>query len=303
MSTQTYTLAIDLGGTNTKFALITKNHQVLKELTLATHSEAGPKAACQRWVNAISDWRNNYTIDLVGIGSPGPLDTVTGEILVTPNLKNWEHFSFTDFFKTQLGVPTFIENDGNCAALGEWSQDKSISDLVVLTLGTGIGCGVISGGKLVRGAFGWAVEAGHMTIDMKGPLCECGKRGCLEVFVGGAALVKRYNEKAPKKLETLTPQELFNRARLGEELALNLVHSWTEGLAIGIGNLLNLFNPTKVILTGGISPSFSFVEERFKKNLLTQAFVPSIKCTEIVVSKLQNKAGLLGAALWAQQNG
>ena len=297
-----YTLAIDLGGTNTKFALVNRELEICHERSYPTFAELGAEQACQRWLSQIKDWLVRHPIDLIGIGSPGPLDSDRGMILSTPNLKDWAHFSFTEFFEKALKVPTFIENDANCAALGEWSQEKHIDDHVVLTIGTGVGSGVISNGQLLRGANGWAVEAGHMTIDMRGPLCACGKRGCLEAIVGGHGLVARYLERATEKIRDLSPHEVFNRAKLGESLALTLAHEWAEGLAVGVGNLLNIFNPTRVTLTGGVSQNFTFVEERFRKKLLTEAFALNVKYCEIVVSKLQNKAGLLGAAIWAHQN-
>jgi glucokinase len=298
------TLAIDLGGTNTKLAVVSKDLKILDEMEMPTHGNLGVEAAMQRWLAAIEPWIKGQNIDLIGIGSPGPLDTEKGMILETPNLRGWARFSFSDFFKSKLGLPCFIENDANCSALGEWSQ-YSVDDLICITLGTGVGVGIIASGKLVRGTKGMASQGGHMTIDTNGPLCNCGKPGCWEAFAGADSLVRRYNERAQPKVEKLTAHEIFNRARIGEGLATELIHEWTRAMAVAVGNLVNIFNPKKIVLTGGVSRSFHHIEGEFRRILVTQAFEDSLKCAEIVVSQLQNKAGLLGAAYsaasWAQK--
>lgn len=294
------TLAIDLGGTNTKLALITKDLKITDEMEMPTHGNLGVDAAMQRWATAMEPWITANKIDLIGMGSPGPLDTEQGMILETPNLKNWAGFSFKDFFKNRFNLPCFIENDANCSVLGEWSQSK-VDDMIAVTLGTGVGVGIMASGRLVRGTKGMASQGGHMTIDRNGPLCNCGKRGCWEAYAGADSLVRLYNEKAQPKVEKLTAHEIFNRARIGESLALEMVSNWVQSMAIAVGNLINIFNPKKIVLTGGVSRSFHHHETEFKKILVTQAFEDSLNCAEVVVSQLQNKAGLLGAALRAQQ--
>jgi glucokinase len=228
------------------------------------------------------------------------LDCSTGVLLETPNIKGWEKFSITGFFSKELGAPCFLENDANCAALGEWSHSK-VPDLVMITLGTGVGTGVISSNQLVRGVKGLGVEAGHMTINFTGPLCGCGKRGCFEAYVGGKLLVEHYNQKSNKKIQDLHAQEVFTRAKNGDPVATLLIGDWIYALAVGIGNLINIFNPTIITLTGGMSRGFSDYQEKFQEILLSQAFETSLKCSKVVVSQLQEKAGLLGAALWARQ--
>jgi glucokinase len=298
-----HTLAIDLGGTNTKMAVVTRDMKILEEMIVPTNAAQGAAHATQTWLNAIQPWLTKYKIELVGIGSPGPLDCEKGIMLESPNLKGWTNYSFTEFFTKHLGVPSYIENDANCAGLGEWAFDKDkVGDLIMLTLGTGVGSGIVSGGKLIRGVKGLGTEAGHMTIDMNGPECGCGKHGCLESFVGARRFVERYNVSAVNKVEPLDAHEVFKRAKSGDRHAEQLVHEWTRALAVGVGNLVNIFNPSKVVLTGGVSRAFNYVEPEFKKILVTQAFEASLKWTEVVVSQLQEKAGLYGAALWAQQH-
>jgi glucokinase len=221
-------------------------------------------------------------------------------ILTTPNLVGWENFPITETLKKETGLPTYIENDANCAAVGEHGKNK-ISDFVLLTLGTGVGSGVVSGGHLVRGINGLGVEAGHMVIDRGGPICGCGRRGCLEAFVGGRLFVERYNEKSKDKIRDLDARSVFVRAKKNDQIAQELVEDWVEGLAVGIGNLINIFNPTQVILSGGLSAAYQEIKPVFLEILLREAFEPSLKYCEVVVSQLQERAALLGAALWARQ--
>lgn len=292
-------VAVDLGGTNTRVAIVSGSEIVCQEAILTDVSH-GPQRAAELWAETIKKWIPQYKPLAIGIGSPGPLDSSVGCILETPNLKSWAGFSFTQFLKDTLGLPCFLENDANCAALGEWSVNK-VPDQVVLTLGTGVGSGVICDGKLLRGFKGMAVEAGHMSIDRNGPKCACGKRGCLEAFVGGASLIQLYESLSPSK-EKVSPEEIFERAQKNEKLAKDLVHAWTQNLAIGIGNLVNIFNPHAVILTGGLSASFPKVEKDFNNFLITQAFHHVLQWNEVRVSQLQGKAGLIGAAVWAKNN-
>jgi glucokinase len=293
-------LAIDLGGTNAKLGVISEDYKILAEKMIPTDAKKGPEHSVKNWVAILKTWQRDYDINLVGIGSPGPLDSDTGVILNTPNLESWENFPLCALVTKETGLPCFIENDANCAALGEWIFNK-IPNFVMVTLGTGVGSGVIDAGNLVRGVKGLAVEAGHMVIDRQGPLCPCGRKGDLEAWVGGRSFVAQYNERSQNKIPELASKEVFERAKNKDTIAMELVESWILHLAIGIGNLVNLFNPTQIILTGGMSAAFPELEERFNKIFLHEAFKPSLNYCEIVVSQLQERAGIFGAALWARQ--
>jgi glucokinase len=294
------TVAIDLGGTNTKLGLLDQKLNLVATQTIPTEAKLGLEAAIQKWVKIIEEWKKKFELDVIGIGSPGPLDSETGFILKTPNLPQWESFSITETLKKKTGLPSYIENDANCSALGEcWANH--VSDLVLLTLGTGVGTGVVSGGQLIRGVRGLGVEGGHMVIDHQGPYCGCGRQGCLEAFVGGRLFVQRYNEKAAAKIPELEARKVFELAESGDDHAKKLVKIWIESLAIGIGNLVNIFNPSKVILSGGLSAVYQEIKPVFQEILLREAFAASLKCCEVVVSQLQERAGILGAGLWARQ--
>jgi glucokinase len=140
-----------------------------------------------------------------------------------------------------------------------------------------------------------------MVVDRTGPVCGCGRKGCLEAFLGGRLFVERYNAKSSQKIADLDAHQVFLRAQKNDELAKELVASWVEHLAIGVGNLINIFNPSRVTLSGGLSAAFPKIKKDFDEILLREAFKPSLKYCEVVVSKLQERAGFLGAALWARQ--
>jgi len=294
------TLAIDLGGTNTKMGLVDSDLNLIAEKSILTLGKLGPEQATAQWISTALEWKKNHSLDLIGIGSPGPLDSDKGIILTTPNLSSWANFPITKTLSDKLGVPCFIENDANCAVLGEFAQCK-IPDLVMITLGTGVGCGVISDGNLIRGVKGLGVEAGHTVIDPNGPLCGCGRHGCLEAFVGGRLFVAKYNEKSKDKIPELHAHLIFERAKKGDAIAQDLVYSWTKHLAIGVGNFINIFNPSRVTLTGGLSAAYHEIKTTFNEILLRESFEPSLKCCEVVVSQLQERAAILGAAIWARQ--
>jgi glucokinase len=166
-------LGIDLGGTNTKIGVGPLHGALKVSGSVETQVEKGPEAWVARVVEAVKDW--NLDFDSVGVGSPGPLDTLTGKILSTPNLQQFKDFAMKPVFEAAFKKKCSFENDANCAALGEFGfgAHKNNPNLVVLTLGTGVGSGVIAGGQLVRGAKGFATEMGHMVINFNGPLCKC----------------------------------------------------------------------------------------------------------------------------------
>jgi glucokinase len=300
MTKQKVALAIDLGGTNAKLGLISDDYQILREKSIPTEAKLGPENSVNKWAQILKEWQSEFEVDLVGIGSPGPLDSDKGIILNTPNLESWANFPLCALVTEKTGLPCFIENDANCAALGEWVFNK-VPYFVMITLGTGVGSGVIDNGHLVRGVKGLAVEAGHMVIDRNGPVCGCGRTGDFEAWVGGRSLVNQYNEKSSNKIAELHSKDVFDRAKNKDPIAEELIENWILHLAVGIGNIINLFNPTQVILTGGLSAAFPEVESRFNKIFLHEAFKPSLNYCQIVVSQLQERAGIFGAALWARQ--
>jgi len=295
-------LAIDLGGTNTKVGIVEKTRGLIDSKTVSTIVKDGPERAAKLWADAARPWLEKHKVLACGIGSPGPLERGTGVLHESPNLPGWENFSFTEFIRKLTGLPTFLDKDATVAALGEWcfGEGRGLTDFIVVTLGTGIGTGVITGGHVLRGSKGYAPEIGHMVIDDNGPLCNCGRHGCIEAFTGATAAALRYNESRGYSSSLVNIAEIFSRAQKGELAAGKIMSQWSKSMAVALGNMINIFNPQKIILTGGVSKNWTIVAEEIQKILLHEAFEPSLKCTEIVLSKLGNDGALLGAAHLAQ---
>lgn len=279
-------LAIDLGGTNTRLAVIDTRLKILSEVSFPTRSDLKARDAVKEWSEPLSDLLTNHKISGFGIGSPGPLNTKTGKILETPNLSLWTGFSFTKYLEKYLHVPGWIENDANCAALGELAFSKS-KNLIVLTLGTGVGSGVIVDGKLLTGENGLASEAGHICIKKGGPECLCGARGCLEACLGANYLTQKFDSK-------LSAKEIFEK-----HLDHPVVQEWVEDLAIGIGSLINIFNPKTFVLTGGLSTGLKSQMPHLQALIRAHSFSHLNRNCQIRISKLHNHGGLLGAACLA----
>lgn len=287
-------LGIDLGGTNTKLGLVSSTGKILISDSVPTLVERGPTEWAERVKKTVVGWNKKFSA--VGIASPGPLETKTGTILLTPNLREFEGFSMSKVFKKLFRVPVLFENDANCAALAEFyfGSHKGEKNMVILTLGTGVGSGVISEGRLVRGVGGYASELGHMIIDQSGPKCFCGKIGCFEALVGARNTIKRYKDLTG---EELTLAELFSdKVMNSNPRAKELFDKWVKGLSVGLANTANIFNPQTIILTGGVLESWNKIEKPLNKLLSTMIPKPVLDLTHIEASQLGKYFGVLGAA-------
>jgi len=245
--------------------------------------------------NLVKDVSSGYEILGVGIGCPGPLDSEKGVIKFAPNL-GWRNIHLKKIVQSQLKKKIEIENDAKCFALGEiWKgEGMGIKNFVLLTLGTGVGGAIVINGKLYKGC-GSAGEIGHMVIDVNGPKCSCGRRGCLEEFVSERGIVrlakKKLKEKGIKIPKKISPEKIEISAKKGCPVAKEVWAETANNLKIGLANIINIFDPEKIILSGGISKS-NFLFENLR-NSTEPAFFKNVK---IVRSRLQEDAGILGAA-------
>lgn len=253
----------------------------------------------------------------VGIGSPGPLDRERGIVIFTPNL-GWRDFPLRDRIQEATGLAATLDNDANCATLGEWwlGSARGALNVVGLTLGTGIGGGLIIDGRLYHGASDVAGEIGHATIDSTGRRCKCGNYGCLEAYASGPAIAERAREALaggePSSmpaliggdLSRLTAATVYQAAREGDRLALEVVRETARLLGAGIANLLNIFNPEVVVLAGGVTQAGAALFEPMRAEVRRRAFKPAVDACRIVAGSLEGKAGAIGAvATFAQRHG
>jgi glucokinase len=244
----------------------------------------------------------------VGIGSPGPLDRTTGIVLMTPNL-GWRDFPLRDRVSDRLRLPASLDNDANCATLGEWWRGaaKGAAEVVGITIGTGIGGGLILGGKLYHGASDVAGELGHTTIDSTGRRCKCGNYGCLEAYASGPAIADRAREmlqdySGSVLLEMtggdpmqITAQTVYDAATRGDMIAREVVRDTARFLGTGIANLLNILNPEVVVVMGGVTHAGNALMEPLRAEVRRRAFPPAVARCRIVLGELTGTAGVVGA--------
>ncbi len=294
---------IDLGGTNIKAGLVDEEGRLLRQVSIPTEAAEGRERILQNMVRAFREAIGEISpsqIEAVGVGSPGPLDHRRGIVFRSPNLAGWENVPLADEMRRRTGVVTFVENDANAAMWGEFTAGKAkgCNSAIQLTLGTGIGGGMVIDGRLWRGASGAAPEVGHMTILPDGPRCNCGNRGCLEVLASATATAKRYREATGTDISC---REIHERAANGDETALEVLEETGRYLGIGIATLVNVINPDIVVLSGGLSFAADILIPAVWVEVRERAFEVMQEQLRIETAALQNEAGIVGAAMLAAQ--
>ncbi|MFZ1080980.1 MAG: ROK family protein [Candidatus Kryptoniota bacterium] len=308
-----YIIGIDLGGTFIKAGAVSEEGKILFETSLPSNADLNPGAVVHQIANAVGIIKEKFANDKVlgvGIGSPGMVDLDGGTVKYPPNLANWTVFRLGDETSKLIGEPVRVENDANAAAVGElkFGAGKGMKNFIMITLGTGVGGGIIADGKVFRGEDGGAGEIGHTTIDYNGPLCNCGNRGCIEAYVGRKHLSRRVAEQLkshPESLinklidgdvEKLEPKIISEAANKGDEFALQI---WKEaGIYIGtaLSSAINTLDITTLIIGGGVAKAGKPLFDSIEKTTIAKVF-PSVKPRVRVLSaKLENSAGIIGAA-------
>jgi glucokinase len=307
-------VGIDLGGTNIKSGLVTADCRVVGRVSTPTEADQGPSHVLDRMALSVRDLaaKTGITladIDGVGVGAPGPLDSKAGKVVFAPNLKGWKNIAVRDELQKRLGRPVVLENDANIAAYGEFrcGAGKDVSDMFLLTLGTGVGGGMILGGRLFRGTTDTGAELGHIIIQAGGRKCGCGNLGCLEAYASATAVVGRTREAlAAGEKSSLaargdfTCEDVFKAADAGDALARRIVDETADCLAVGITSLMHVLNPQRVVLTGGMMAAGDAFLERIRAWVKAHAFERAVMDCDVRWSTLGGDAGILGAALAAE---
>jgi len=311
-------LAIDLGGTKIITAIISSK-VIAKEYQL-TLAEEGPQSVIKRelsMIDHILSLRNldPSQLDSISIAAAGAIDIEKGLVTLSPNLPGWRDIPLRDMVGEKYGINTFLINDASAAALGEhhFGAGKGVSNLIMLTVGTGIGGGIIINGKLYLGPSGSAGEIGHMTIDVNGPKCSCGNIGCLERLVSGTAVAEEairrlsqgekssLTEIVGGKIKSITAEKVSLAAQNGDSLALEVISKAATYLGIGLVNLVNIFNPEMIIIGGGLAKMGDLLLEPARRVVRERAFQLSARLVRIVPAQLGDDAAVLGAAIFARQ--
>ncbi|MGE5174142.1 MAG: ROK family protein [Betaproteobacteria bacterium] len=304
-------IGVDLGGTNLRTALLSPDGNILDRRAEATHASDGWKKVVLRLIDNIrrqqeSASRKGLSIAAVGVGAPGIIQGDTGIVVKSPNFPDWNNLPLKDELEKALDLPVTIENDANAAALGEqWlGAGSGIGSMILLTLGTGVGGGIVLNNQIWQGADGMAGELGHMTVIPDGRLCGCGNTGCLEMYASARGIVQSYRERrahTSPASEEITSEQVYEAARKGEADALAVMQGMGRMLGIGIANLINIFNPEMIVIGGRVKEAWPLFIDATREEIRNRAFEVPAARTQIVPSKLGDDAGLVGAAAVALQ--
>ena len=315
-------LAIDLGGTKIITALVSDKGEIIARKYCLTLANKGTESVINRILSTVDSFLNlrNMSVrqlNAISIAAAGVIDMEKGIITRSPNLPGWIDIPLRSIVKEKFQVDTFLINDANAAVLGEYQfgAGKGLSNLILITLGTGIGGGIIINGRLYFGASGGAGEIGHMTIDVNGPRCSCGNTGCLEMFASGTAIareaIRRINDGEKSsltsvvkgKIKNITAEKVEKVAREGDYLASDVIARAASYLGAGMVNLVNIFNPEMIIIGGGMSEMGELLLDPIRHAVRERAFHLSAQAVRIVPAQLGSDAGVSGAAVFAFQRG
>jgi len=300
-----YSIGVDLGGTNLRAAAISRDGKILEKISGSTQLSEGRDAVIDDIVQAIIGLRDRCSgtrLAGVGIGVPGFILIEQGLIVGSNNLPEFEGFPVRDEIEKRLGTPVILENDANAAALGEkWmGAGKGVDDLVLLTLGTGIGGGIISKGRVLHGHVGMAGELGHLTVVPNGNPCGCGNYGCLEKHASATAITAM--ARMLSLGDEVTAEDVYKLAVEGNEKAKMVFHTMGSALGIALASLINIFNYPLYLLSGGVLPAWDFFAPSMMKEIELRSFTYRHAKTEVAKATLGNEAGLYGAAYLPQMN-
>jgi len=309
-----YRIGIDVGGTNVKLALIDSKGSILYQNTVPTRAEMGYEYTVNNIKQAIHDLlkeSNCTTTDIegIGFGFPGQVDYKSGVVRLAPNIPGWVDVPIAKMIEDEFNIPTRVDNDVRCAALGELNFGAGIGceNLICITVGTGIGSGLIVNGKLVRGASNAAGEIGHVKLQMhEAPICGCGDTGCMEAFASGPSIVAMAENyikggKSTKFREManpeITPFIVCEAAKAGDPVAIKIFDIMGEYIGIGLSSVVNLLNPEKIIVGGGVADAGDLLLKPLTQTLKKRAMKIAGEAVQIVPAQLGNTAGVIGASL------
>lgn len=304
-------IAVDLGGTNIRAAMVTRDGEIRHYQRVQTAAHAGVYAVVEQMttlVNQVLDANGTRVSAGLGVVAPGPLEPKSGIVRFAPNLSGWENVPLAGLLQERLEIPVILGNDGNCAALGEsmFGAGRNVSNLIYLALGTGLGAGIVHQGHLIEGIAGVGGEVGHLSIDANGSRCTCGGIGCMEAYVGGWAIARHgemavHSERSSMIREIagdgpITAEVVAEAAECGDPVARDIFNRAGKALAVGIGGLINVFNPELIVVGGGLARSGDLILEPFRASLPQYTMPPIFAHVSIVPSELGEDTGLVGAA-------
>ncbi|MDR1196103.1 MAG: ROK family protein [Endomicrobium sp.] len=314
MSKKLY-LGIDMGGTSIKIAVVDAKGLITEETSIKTDLNQSPAKLANDIARQAALLKNYPKIKSIGIGIAGDIDCEKGVVRFSPNLPKWRNVKLKQIIEKLTKKNVFVDNDANTAAIGAfWLDAGGKSDnLICITLGTGVGGGLIFGKKLYRGKTCTAGEIGHITIDSQGHKCNCGNRGCAETYIG-ANYVARYSvdylkthkskiidDMTGKDYSKITPKVLYDAALKGDKTSVEIWKYVGEKLGVLLADIVNFINPDTIILCGGVSLAGKFLIDPAQKEMKERSFQTAYKACKLQVSHYTSKLGVVGAAMLAEQ--
>jgi len=300
-----YIIGIDLGGTNLKLALFDLKYKIKDKIALNTALYKKKETLISAIVNAVNGFTKKHLLKNknllgLGLGVPGPVDAQKGIVHFFPNIPGWKEVNLKNILQKRLRLPIFLDNDANLMALAEarMGSAKSYKYAVCLTLGTGVGAGIIIGGKIYRGMANLAGELGHLPLNIKGPLCNCGGRACLESYIGNRRILELAKDSFKRKISL---EELSELAKKNNKKALKIWLKVAEYLGVALSGVINLLNPDCIVIGGGVANAGKVLFKQVKRTILKRAMPNQARQVKIYKAKLGSDAGLIGAAIMVKE--
>lgn len=310
-----YSIGVDIGGTKVAAGIVTREGSVLKKLEFPTPKDSSQSILklVKAMIEDLYEHAAESDIQLtgIGIGSAGQINKADGTILSgTENIKDWNAIAIVSYLKQYFNTEIYLDNDGNTFAVGEYllGNGKNTENLVCITIGTGIGGGVISQGQLLNGSWGGAGELGHTSVNFKGPKCNCGLNGCVETYASGTGIANRFNENFSTEINVNplpTSKEVFDWYHEGREEAIEIIDQAILALSHATVNYIHVFNPEKVIFGGGIMEKHPWLLEKIQQKMIGLGMDTLTQVVEFSLSGLGPNSGLVGASqqVWLKKRG
>ncbi|MCQ2958297.1 MAG: ROK family protein [Candidatus Gastranaerophilales bacterium] len=314
-----YNIGVDIGGTNVKIALVDDKGVIAYSNSVPTRAEMGYEYTIQNIINTIKDSLKESNNDIsniggIGFGLPGQIDSEKGIVRLLPNIPGWVEVPLAEIVQKEFKVPVKLDNDVRVATLGElnFGAGKGCKNLVCITVGTGVGSGIVANGQLVRGASMTAGEIGHVVVEKdNGEICGCGSRGCLEAYASGPSVVKMAKDyiaggKSTKFKEIaagneITPFMVYEAAKQGDAVAKQIFNIVGEYLGVALVSVVNLLNPEKIIVGGGVGQAGDLILNPVREAIQRRCIPTSAQAVEVVQAQLGESAGVVGASLLVNQ--
>lgn len=312
MPKKKYAIGVDLGGTSIKIGMVDEKGKIVEKVSVDSLANDGPNAVVSQIKKGIKQLlkKDDYKLLGIGIGSPGTIRIKKGTVEDPPNFPGWGKIHLGNLIKKEFKVEVFVENDANAAAIGEliYGAGRNYENFIMITLGTGVGGGIIINKKIYRGEVGGAGELGHVTIDAEGVPCKCGSFGCVEAYIGSNYLIERVKtelqrvkksillELCGNNLDKLNPQIIHEAAVLGDQFARSVIIDTGKRLGYGLSSAVNIMDIATIIIGGGVAGFGELLFTSVEETLKLRVMKPFQNRIVVIPAKLKNEAGIKGAS-------